>query len=240
MFLRQCLSVVLWLVTSALCPAPGALTLAGQQDDAKRPAQEKPAADAQQKPSTPVPTAPEQAKPKRVITNDDLLQGFNNEGLGLSPAEFNEVNNCDRSCFEYLRQSARIDSGDARWRRKVLQAVDLVRKDPEWQKILHEIYDLHFKLCDLADQEREELNRDGDPRNVTRQQISIEEKYEARLKDLQEQLRAVQARQSALVSKANDNLIAYRFRIYQENRVQNAACAQRTYPNYPQNDPDDR
>jgi hypothetical protein len=63
-FLRQCLSVVLWLLTSGLRPAPGKVTVVGQQDDAKRSAQEKPAADVQQKASTPVPTAGQVKRPR--------------------------------------------------------------------------------------------------------------------------------------------------------------------------------
>ena len=64
MFLRQCLSVVLRLLTSGLRPAPGKVTVIGQQEDAKRSSQEKPAADAQQKASTPVPTAGQAIRPR--------------------------------------------------------------------------------------------------------------------------------------------------------------------------------
>jgi len=219
-----------------LRPAPRVTPIAWQQTDPKRPSEEKQPPDSQQKqPSAPV--AKPAAKPKKVITNDDLL---GSGGFGFSSAEFSQINDCDRSCFLDLQQSIRIDPGqNPHWRRDVLRAIDLVRKDAAWQRILHDVYDLHLKTCDLQGEKQEELAKAADPANVTPQEVDIEEKYEAKFRELQEQLNAERARQSALKGDTNDNPVVFRFRIYQENRLQGAPCAQPVSRRYPQSYPGD-
>ena len=230
-------AMILCLTTGGFRIAPRAMTGPRQQDAAKPSSQEKQTPNSQQKqPSSATPPAAAPARSKKVITNDDLQSS---SGFGSSPADFGEINDCDRSCFQYLQQSVRVDPAqNPHWRRDILRSIDLVRKDAEWQGILREVYDLHLKLCELGDEKRQELNTGADPHNVTSQEVGIEEKYDVRFKKLQDELRAVYARQSALRTGA-DNPVAYRFRIYQEGRVQNAACAQRTPSRYAQSDADD-
>jgi hypothetical protein len=233
----SCVALLLCFASGGLRPAPRVTPIAWQQTDPKRPSQEKQPADSQQKQPS-APAAKPAAKPKKVITNDDL-EG-SGSGFGFSSAEFSQINDCDRSCFRNLQQSIRIDPAqNPHWRRDVLRAIDLVRKDAAWQRILHDVYDLHLKTCDLQVEKQEELAKAADPANVTPQEVDIEEKYEVKFRELQEQLNAVRARQSALKGDANDNPVVFRFRIYQENRLQGAPCAQPAYRRYPQSYTDD-
>jgi hypothetical protein len=232
-----CVALLLCFATGGFRLTPRVTPIARQQNDAKRPSEEKQPPDSQQKrPSTQA--AKPAAKPKKVITNDDLVGSGG--GFGFSSPEFSQINDCDRSCFLNLEQSIRIDPAqNPHWRRDVLRAIDLVRKDAAWQRILHDVYDLRLKTCDLQAEKQEELAKSADPSNVTPREVDIEEKYEVKFKELQEQLNAVRARQSALKGDTNDNPVVFRFRIYQENRLQGAPCAQPVYRRYPQSYVDD-
>ena len=232
-----CVALLLYFASGGLRPVPRVTPIGWQQTDPKRPSQEKQPADSQQKQPS-APAAKPAAKPKKVITNDDLTGSGG--GFGFSSAEFSQINDCDRSCFLNLQQSIRIDPAqNPHWRRDVLRAIDLVRKDAAWQRILHDVYDLHIKTCDLQAEKQEELAKAADPANVTQQEVDIEEKYEVKFRELQEQVNAVRARQSALKGDTNDNPVVFRFRIYQENRLQGAPCAQPVYRRYPQSYADD-
>jgi len=230
-FPAWCVALLLCFATGGFGLTPGVTPIAWQQNDPKRPSKEKQPPDSQQKqPSTQA--AKPAAKPKKVITNDDLAGSGG--GFGFSSAEFSQINECDRNCFLNLQQSIRIDPAqNPHWRRDVLRAIDLVRKDAAWQRILRDVYDLHLKTCDLQAEKQEELAKSADPNNVTPQEVDIEEKYEVKFKELQEQLNAVRARQSTLKGDA-ENPVVFRFRIDQENRLQGAPCAQPAYRRYSQ------
>ena len=183
-------------------------------------------------PTTPVTPAKAADKPKKVITNDDLKSGGGG-GSGFSPMEFSEINDCDRNCFEQVRQLARVaPASNPNWKRDLLQAIDQVRKDDEWQKYLRELYDLHLKFCQLGDDKREELNKYADPRNVTPREIAIDDKYDVKFKEVQASLQTLYTRQGDLQRRFGANPFAYQFSNVQTTRIQNARCAQQRYPRY--------
>jgi hypothetical protein len=227
-----------------------------QQDPKPSPSEQKPS-DAQQQPAaspaTPVApsspgatpgspaTPPSPAKPadkpKRVITNDDLKSGG---GSGFSPMEFSEINDCDRYCFENVRQMARVPTGpNPNWKRDLLQAIDRVRSDAEWQTYLHALYDVHLKFCQLGDEKREELSREADPHNVTPREIAIDDKYDAKFREVQTTLQELYTRQADLQRRFGANPFSMQFSIVQTTRIQNAKCAPQGYPRYTPNDADD-
>ena len=227
-----CVALLLCFASAGLRPAPRVTPVGWQQTDPKRPSQENQPADSQQEQPS-APAAKPAAKPKHVITNDDLTGSGG--GSRFSSEEFSQINDCDRICFQNLQQSIRIDPAqNPHWRRDVLRAIDLVRKDAAWQRILHDVHDLHLKTCNLQAEKQEELAKAADPANVTPHEVDIEEKYDVKFRELQEEANAVRARQSALVGDPNDNPVVFRFRIYQENRLQGAPCAQPVYRRYPQ------
>jgi hypothetical protein len=74
-------------------------------------------------------------------------------GSGFSPMEFSEINECDRYCLENARQLARVPTGsNPNWKRDLLQAIDRVRSDAEWQTYLRELYNVHLRFCQLGDE----------------------------------------------------------------------------------------
>ena len=154
--------------------------------------------------------------------------------------EFSEINDCDRYCFENVRQSARAPTGsNPNWKRDLLQAIDRVRSDAEWQTYLRELYNVHLKFCQLGDEKREELNRDADPHNVTPREIAIDDKYDAKFKEVQATLQTLYYRQADLQKRFGANPFAFQFSIVQTSRIQNANCAQQRSPRYTPNDADD-
>src|SRR5260221_3023400 len=85
---------------------------------------------------------------KKVYTNDNLPKA--NPG-DFSGADFSEINNCDRNCFEQVRQLAHVFPGsNPTWKRDLLRALDTVRKYANWQKNLPDLYDAHQRSCALC------------------------------------------------------------------------------------------
>jgi len=116
----------------------------------------------------PAPSADAKAsnRHKQVYTNDNLPKA--NPG-DFSGADFSEINNCDRNCFEQVRQLAHAFPGsNPNWKRDLLRALDTVRKDADWQKYLRDLYDVHQRFCALGAEKRDELAYVADPANVTR------------------------------------------------------------------------
>jgi hypothetical protein len=217
-----------------------------QQEPKPSPTEQKPSDTPQQQPTaaSPAPAVPATLppakppdKPRRVITNDDLKGGG---GSGFSPMEFSEINDCDRYCFENVRQLARVPTGsNPNWKRDLLQAIDRVRSDAEWQTYLRALYDVHVKFCQLGDEKREELNREADPHNVTPREIAIDDKYDAKFKEVQARLQTLYYRQADLQRRFGANPFSFQFSIVQTSRIQNANCAQQRSPRYAPNDADD-
>jgi len=223
----------------ALPLSPRAMVTPGQQQqDAKQVPAEKQTPDSTQPPAAP-PAKPAD-KPKKVITNDDLKSSGNGDS-GFSTLDFGQINDCNRSCFEEIRQRARvIPSESPNWKRDLLQAIDRVRSNGEWQKYLRDLYDMHVKFCQIGDDKKEELAKSADPNNVTAREIAIDDKYDAKFKEAQAALQELTNRQDALQRKFSGSPFAYQFSVVQTSRIQNASCAQRWYPNNSENDESDR
>jgi hypothetical protein len=242
---------VLALLCLALCfsspaggfarlPAQSATTSsAGQPQDAKQLPPEKPASDSsQQLPTLPGSPAKPAHKPKRVITNDDF-KGSGGGAFGFTAADFSQINDCDRNCFEQVRQLTHASPAEnPSWRRDLLKAIDQVRRDDAWQGYLRDLYEVHVKFCQVGNDKKEEIAKNADPRNVTPREIEIDEKYDLKFKEAQSELQAVYDRQASLQRKFGGNY-AYQFTVVQANRIHNAGCASPRYPTYSPNDADD-
>ena len=221
--LQVYLSLFFFSAATGLPQAPD--TAPAQQRQDQKPAAERQAPDSQ--PSQ-QPAAKPAPKPKKVITNDDLTSG---RVGAFSTADFSEVNDCDRICFEQVRQLARVSpASDPNWKRDVLQAIDTVRKDDEWQKHLRDLYAVHLKFCEYGAEKREELAKNADPRNVTPKEIAIDEKYDAKFKQAQAELQKLYEQQGAIQRKFAGDPFAFQFSFVQTSRIQNASCEQRWYP----------
>lgn len=215
----------------------------GLEQDAKPSSPEKPPTDPSQEPvvvppATVAAVTPAKApdKPKKVITNDDLKGG--GLGSGFSPADFSLINNCNRACFEQVRQQAHIiPSTNPNWKHDLLQAIEQVRKDDDWQKYLRDLYEVRLKFCSLGNEKRDELARYTDPNNVTPRELAIDEKYDAKFTAAQNELRALDAREAALQRKYAGSPLAYQFMMIQMSRIQSANCYSQSYSPTDANDP---
>ena len=194
------------------------------QDAALKPAPSdnpsQPPAGADAKPSNPR---------KKVYTNDNLPKA--NPG-DFSGADFSEINNCDRNCFEQVRQLAHVFPGsNPNWKRDLLRALDTVRKDADWQKYLRDLYDVHQRFCALGAEKRDEIANVADPANVTPREIAVEDKYDAKFKQAQSSLEQVSARQHGLQQLFGASPFSLQFSQLQVSRLQNAPCGSQRYPN---------
>jgi hypothetical protein len=178
-----------------------------------------------QKPATQASGAAKpQKKPPKVYTNDDFRSGgilF----IGGEELDFNQINDCDRNCFNHVVQSAHVySSSDPYWRRDVLASIDLVRKDPKWQTLLTDLYGVHQTFCRLASDKRSELAKVADPNNVTEREIALDEKYDAKFAALQSSAQSLYQRESTIQRSYASNSYALKFMNIQLSRIQNAGC----------------
>jgi len=201
--------------TFASTPQDAALKPAPSDNPAQPPA----AADA--KPPSPKPH-------KKVYTNDNLPKASPGD---FSGADFSEINNCDRNCFEQVRQLAHVFPGsNPNWKRDLLRALDTVRKDADWQKYLRDLYDVHQHFCALGSEKRDELAHVADPANVTPREIAVDDKYDAKFKQAQSSLEQVSARQHGLQQLFGASPFSLQFSQLQVSRIQNAPCGSQRYP----------
>jgi hypothetical protein len=240
LMLRKRLSSKLFyqaLACLALSAAPCSFAAPVPQDPGpKLPSTDKPShpATTQQPAATPAPAA-KPAPKKHVFTNDDLRSSPD-----AAPMDFGQVNDCDNSCFEQVRQLAHVmPIPNSNWKRDVLQAIDQVRKDSEWQPFLRQLYDMRMKFCALGEAKQSELNNVANPRNVTPQELSIDEKYDVKFKQQQAALQALAPRQNELLRKFAGNPYSLQFANLQVSHLSNAPCTyQRPYPIQSDNDED--
>jgi hypothetical protein len=188
------------------------------------PAQEASAPDSQpsQAPQTHAPAA----KPPvdhHVITNDDLKGGGSILYSQHTGIDLSSINDCDRNCFEQVRTAARIPAGPSfQWQRDLLNGIDKIRADAEWQGRLSDLAQVKGRYCDLENAKNEDLAQNSDPKNVTEGEISIEEIYQRKFEALQSDLGSASARADAV--RRNYSGIVVGFMVIQQQRIVNATC----------------
>jgi hypothetical protein len=224
-------AVVLWCAAGGSLFLLGSIVMAaaqGQQQDDRRAAADRLAADSvQQTPATAADAAKPSAKPKRVITNDDIKSSPYTGFGGLFYTNSGSINDCDANCFDQVRAFAQVDAEkNPNWRRDVLQQLELVRSDSEWQAYLHDLYDAHRKVCQVTFDKTDEMRMSGNTRNLGPQEIAITEKYDAQMKTVQAELSSAVARQFMLQKKFADKPYANSFASIQGTRMQGGFCSQ--------------
>jgi hypothetical protein len=220
--LQACLILLLFAAVARLPQTPNT---APAQQSSQKPEPEKQSSDTHSTQQIPDKTTP---KTRKVITNDDLKPARHG---GFSGGDFNEINDCDRRCFEQVRELARVaPASNPNWKHDLLRAVDTVRKDAEWEGYLRSLYNVHLRFCQFGAEKRDELAKSADPHNVTPREIAIDEKYDAKFKQAQVELQDLYSRQSDLQRKFSGNPLALQFSLVQTSRIQNAPCEQHWYP----------
>jgi hypothetical protein len=137
------------------------------------------------------------------------------------------INDCDANCFDQVRTFARIDSEkNPNWRRELLQQIESVRSDSEWQSYLRDLYGVHGKVCQLGFDKSDELRRSGSTRNLGPLEIAISEKYDAKIKTTQSEISSEVARQPYIQKKFAEKPYADAFATVQSMRMRSGFCSQ--------------
>jgi hypothetical protein len=231
------LVVALWLFAT-LSPAR-AQAQQGQggpeAQPAPKPAEPTPAANPPQDASAPK----KETKPHKVFTNEDI------EGKGAamypSSADFidlNAINECDRYCFEQVRQASHIPPGSSpSWKYALLDGIEKVRADAAWQAILAQLASIKGKYCSLEAEKNVALARHAGPGTVTEGEIFTEEAYERKIRALQAETMAVYERAEPLHRKYSGAVV--QFMTIQQQRIANVTCPPVRPADDPPDDPDD-
>jgi negative regulator of sigma E activity len=223
-------------ITTAVCLA--ALGAPGAQAQNRVPAQPQPLVLGELPASPDALPQAATAKPAKphVYTNDNLPASRDD----FNGADFSTINDCNHQCFEQVRLLAHVSpSSNPNWKRDLLQALDPVRKDPEWQTYLRQVYDAHLRFCQLGEEKREELARVADPENVTARELNVDDKFDGKFRDAQASLQTLYLQQRPLQQKFAINNFSLQFSQLQVSRIQTAPCAQPRYMATGPNDPDD-
>lgn len=227
-------AVVLFCTAIAVAAIPSARSQnpAPAQNPAFVPGELPPSPDAlpQAQPANP-------AKPHaKVYTNENLPSAAGDSG-GL---DFGSINDCDRRCFEQVRTLAHVSpAANPNWKRDLLRGLEPVRKDPEWQQYLRDIYEAHLRFCQIGEEKREELARVADPNNVTARELNVDDKYDAKFRQAQATLENLYLRQRPLQQKFAFSNFSLQFSQLQVSRIQSAPCANQNYTASGPTDADD-
>jgi hypothetical protein len=221
--------------------APPAQTLQSPQTSASQ--QSAPTSAKQTASQKPAASSPSPAKPHRkhtkVYTDDDFKSG-GNLAVDGEELDFSRLNDCDRACFDRVRNSSHIyTTNDSDWRQNVLASLDTVRKDSEWQTFLADLYALHLKFCSLASDKQAELAKVADPNNVTEREIRVDEKYDAKFQALQSSGQALYLREADIKRRYASKSYSLAFMNIQVSRIQTAGCPSPPSQYAPSQDPDD-
>jgi hypothetical protein len=166
-------------------------------------------------------------KAHKVFTNDDLKVADSTSFGGVFYVNSGAINDCDSNCFEQVRMMANASfDKDPNWRRKLLDQIDYLRSDSEWQAYLHELYGLHDKICQAGFDKQDELRKSGNYRNVGPQDIAINDKYDARIAPMKAQLESAEKRQTAEQKRFSDKPYASAFATMQGMRMKGGFCSQ--------------
>jgi hypothetical protein len=139
------------------------------------------------KPTAATPDTPAKppAKPHKVITNEDFDARGHDITVEGGRDVMEKLNTCDRTCFDEVSQRARIaGASTARWKLALLDAVDAVKADSNWQDILGQIIGVQTNACELQVKKTQDLQRFSDPRTVTPSELAIEREYEPKFREI--------------------------------------------------------
>jgi hypothetical protein len=234
--------VALWLLTGV---TPGR----AQSQQGPGGSTTQPPASTAQEPGTAMPqqgtpTPKPEQKPHKVITNDDIegkseaMYPSSTGGIDLS-----HINDCDRYCFERVRQASHIAPGSSSsWKHALLDSIQKVSADPAWQSILSQMARVKGKYCSLEADKNVDLTRHARPGTVTEGELSIEEAYERKFRALQQETAAMYERVDPVRAKYSGAVV--QFMTSQQQRIININCPPVQRPVYqpaddPPNDPDD-
>jgi hypothetical protein len=179
------------------------------------------------KPTTAAPDSPAKppAKPHKVVTNDDIDARPHNVTITGGRDILQQLNTCDRTCFDQVAQRAGVNGGyTARWKLALLDAIETVKRDAAWQGNLGEILGIQGVACETQVRKTEDLRKYADSRNITPSELAVERQYEPKFREIRARLNAALDRADAHIAKtAPDNLQA-QYMHMQVDKLVKATC----------------
>lgn len=181
----------------------------------------------------------------KVLTNDDLEKLNKHRGMSVVgiDVDMNSIYDCDYNCYNSVRNSAGIYSppGNLDWMRDLRSGIEDLQKDDGWRAQLVKLAHLRSRYCTIATDQNEELQKADNFNNVTDQQISIRERYNAKLSEANQAVMAEYSRASSL--EATYSPLVRRFMEMQVLRIMQSACInpnsyRRPYYNSADDDPE--
>lgn len=164
------------------------------------------------------------AKPHKVFTNDDIDARPHDITMGGSRDLLQELNTCDRTCFDQVAQRAGVYASTPRWKLVLLEVVETVKGDAAWQGNLAEIIGVQGLGCETQARKAEDLRRYADSRNVTPNELAVEREYEPKFREIHNRLNAALDRANAHITKTSPTTLQSQYMHVQVEKIVNATC----------------
>lgn len=187
-------------------------------------------ANCQQGPAKPVPANPDAppkppAKPRKVFTNEDFDSRPRDITISGTRDLLQTLNTCDRACFDQVAQRVGLNSGTSpRWKSALLNDIESVKGDGAWQEVLAQLIGIQGLACETQVQKTQDIHRFADPQSVTPNELAIERQYEAKFREIRNQLNAALDRANAHIAKAAPDNLQSQYMHMQVDKMVHATC----------------
>jgi len=165
------------------------------------------------------------AKPRKVYTNEDIDARPHDFTIEGSRDILQQLNTCDRTCFDQVAQRAGLNGGSGpRWKLVLLDAIETVKADAAWQGILGEILGVQGLSCETQARKTEDLRKYADSRNITPSELAVERQYEPKFREIRARLNAALDRANAHITKASPDNLQSQYMHMQVDKLVHATC----------------
>ena len=220
----------------ALLSLLAGLTASAQSTDSATPPPQSGAAPAPctancpQAPAKPAPAKPDvpskpPAKPHKVFTNEDFDSRPHDVTISGTRDLLQTLNTCDRTCFDQVAQRVGLNSGTSpRWKSALLNDIETVKGDGAWQEVLAQLIGIQGLACETQVQKTQDIHQFADPQSVTPNELAIERQYEAKFREIRNQLNAALDRANAHIAKASPDNLQSQYMHMQVGKMVHATC----------------
>ncbi len=137
--------------------------------------------------STPKPTP--SAKPKKVITNDDLEPRSNGQSHAAAYGDSGSFLACEATCEQEARVEAGYDADrEAEWQMQVVNARRELAADSEWRRLLLQAIDQSNRYCNFLSQQSQKVAPSGNSYSARVQRAKTDQYFQNMDKTLQQGL----------------------------------------------------
>lgn len=137
------------------------------------------------KPGTP-------AKPKKVITNEDLEPRKNGPARKPADGDSGSWLTCEATCEQQAREEAGYDSDrEAEWEMQVVNARRELVADNEWRQMLQQAIQQTNTYCNFLSQQSQRVSPSGNSYNARLQRAKADQYFESMDNVLQQKLQTL-------------------------------------------------